>query len=79
MNERNLNMTITKKKDNNQLKDILGENYIFDNFLNENKIEKKDLYLIRNIISRCSLRGVFKGSELEDIGRLYNKVSKYLL
>jgi len=37
-----------------------------------------DLDLIRQIIDLAASRGAFKGPELSDIGRVYNKLSAFL-
>ena len=37
-----------------------------------------DLDLIRQIIDLAASRGAFKGPELSDIGRIYNKLSAFL-
>ncbi len=37
-----------------------------------------DLDLIRQIIDLASSRGAFKGAELGDVGRVYNKLSAFL-
>ena len=37
-----------------------------------------DLDLIRQIIDLASSRGAFKGPELSDVGRVYNKLSAFL-
>ena len=37
-----------------------------------------DLDLIRQIIDLAATRGAFKGPELSDVGRVYNKLSAFL-
>jgi hypothetical protein len=37
-----------------------------------------DLDLIRQIIDLAASRGAFKGPELSDVGRVYNKLSAFL-
>ena len=37
-----------------------------------------DLDLLRQIIDLASSRGAFKGAELGDVGRIYNKLSAFL-
>ena len=41
-------------------------------------INLADLDLIRQIIDLATSRGAFKGAELSDIGRVYNKLSAFL-
>jgi hypothetical protein len=37
-----------------------------------------DLDLLRQIIDLASSRGAFKGPELNDVGRIYNKLSAFI-
>lgn len=37
-----------------------------------------DLVAIRNILDVASQRGAFKASELESVGKVYNKLSTFL-
>ena len=41
-------------------------------------INLADLDLIRQIIDLATSRGAFKGPELSDVGRVYNKLSAFL-
>jgi hypothetical protein len=41
-------------------------------------INLADLDLIRQIIDLAATRGAFKGPELSDVGRVYNKLSAFL-
>jgi hypothetical protein len=41
-------------------------------------INLADLDLIRQIIDLATSRGAFKGAELSDIGRVYNKLTAFL-
>jgi len=41
-------------------------------------INLADLDLIRQIIDLAAARGAFKGPELSDVGRIYNKLSAFL-
>ena len=37
-----------------------------------------DLRSVLNIINVCSARGVFRPNELENVGRLYNKLNQFV-
>ena len=37
-----------------------------------------DLDVLRNVIDLASSRGAFRGGELQQVGELYNKLTKFL-
>lgn len=37
-----------------------------------------DLDLLKNIVDLASARGAFRGSELKDVGEVYNKLTAFL-
>ena len=44
----------------------------------EDQISLNDLASIRNVINVASRRGAFAAEEMEDVGRVYNKLDNFL-
>jgi len=46
--------------------------------ITENQITVVDLDLLRNIVDLATSRGAFRGSELTQVGEVYDKLTKFL-
>lgn len=46
--------------------------------MDNSQITVTDLFTLKNIIDLASTRGAFKGSELKQVGEVYEKLSQFL-
>ena len=46
--------------------------------MDNSQITVTDLITLKNIVDLASARGAFRGSELKEIGEVYNKLSLFL-
>jgi hypothetical protein len=46
--------------------------------MDNSQITVTDLFTLKSIIDLASTRGAFKGSELKEVGEVYNKLSQFL-
>lgn len=44
----------------------------------QNQITISDLDVLRNVIDLASSRGAFRANELQQVGELYNKLTRFL-